>query len=80
MALKRGQDSLDGLQHLLCSCAKVLLTEDGGRRPRGEFLVPVLDSKEGDSQRHADSGGNGADFLQEPLARNNLFLLDGLHE
>ena len=80
MALKRGQDGLDGLQRLLCPCAKVLLAEDGGRLPRGELLVPVLDSKEGNSQRHADSGGNGADFLKELLARNNLFLLDGLHE
>ena len=30
--------------------------------------------------RKATASGNGADFLQEPLARNNLFLLDGLHE
>lgn len=80
MALKCGQDRLDGIQRLLCPCAKVLFAEDGGRLPRGELLVPILDGKEGDSQRHADSSGNGADFLQEPLARNNLFLLDGLHE
>ncbi|WP_270842381.1 hypothetical protein [Mitsuokella multacida] len=43
-------------------------------------MIPVPDSNERDSQRHDYSGGNGADFIKEPFARNNLFLLDGLHE
>jgi hypothetical protein len=80
MPLKCRQDSLNGFQRFSCPCTEVLFTEDGWCLLWGKLLIPVPDSNERDSQRHAYSGGNGADFIKEPFARNNLFLLDGLHE